>query len=225
MDNNYVIQSLINSFETLKGNWQTKAASLINCIVNMERYNPQLSMDMWEALLADNYLLLGDDSVARCLVYDVMDGFYEKHHVSCNDQQECQNLYNHLFSHIANNTKLISYIFKDSYDCGSFNLYYIDQTRTNFIPICIASIIISRKIAAVKTLIKSIGQNTHLNRESIGTLFSKADKYVKSFVNDAFFANHNYIVADEVKEAMLNSVDSIADPESRAECTISILSF
>ena len=227
MDNSFVIQSLIESFNSLKDNWKEKSASLTNSIVNMEKYDCQLAMNMWEKLLNDNKEKLSERDVAYLLVYDVMYGFQKKYEESSWDSaDQCLILSNHLFSHIVSNNNLINYIFKYTYDCAYFHTYLCeDSIYNNFIPICIANIIVSSNSNAAKMFIKSIGENRYFKDESIGKLFARADKYIKMFCKESIFSEFNYSVTNKIKEAMMDGVDSISDSESRAECTISILSL
>ncbi len=227
MDNNYVVQSLIESFNTLKGNWQTKSASLINCIVSMEKYDSQLSMEMWETLLSENESKLCERETAQKLIHNVILGFYENNNNNFADSESCLTLFTHCFLHIINNIKIIRHIFGYAYDCGSFPTTYLYSTAigNNFIPILLANILVSKNALAAKTLIIALGQNHYFENESIGQLFSKSHQYVKIYLNNDLFAAFKNDVTEEVKGAMLNSVDAIDDAECRAECTISILSL
>lgn len=51
MDNSFIIQSLADAFETIKDSWATKRNAIIDCIVETEKYDGDLAMDMWLYIL------------------------------------------------------------------------------------------------------------------------------------------------------------------------------
>lgn len=224
MNNDIIIQSLTESFEILKDSWSTKKEAIINCIVETELYDGSLAMDMWLYILKKNEKLLDSEEQTKCLVYDVIKRFYNKHERYCNTELVCKVLIEHIAPHIIHKEDLIYEIFGNAYNAG-----YVDDGAfahfSNYIPMLIACIFLQENAKIVSLLMKYLSQNKNMKDVSIGKLLIDANGFIEVIQRYEEKFQRLYKVTPQVKDALLSSLDVIQDPEIKAECTIAILSY
>lgn len=220
MNNDIIIQSLTESFEVLKDSWSTKKEAITNCIVETEVYDGSLAMDMWLYVLKTNEQLLDSQEQTNGLVYDVLNRFYEKHERYSNTQYKCKAIIEHVATHIIHNENLLFEIFGNAYNAG-----YDKNSWSDFIPILIACILLQGNARVVSLLMDYLSNNKRMKDLSVGQLLIKANEYIESIQKHKEDFTQSYEVTPQVKEALLSSLDTIKEPEIRAECTIAIISF
>lgn len=89
MDNHLVIHSLTESFGIIKDSWATKRNAIIDCIVETEKYDGDLAMDMWLYILKKEgecqsdqlgkYVWFGLNEKFKQCIGDIFKAFYEEY--------------------------------------------------------------------------------------------------------------------------------------------------
>lgn len=226
MSNEVIIQNLTEAFEVLKDSWDYKKDAIINCIVETERYDGALSMDMWLYVLK-SHMPIETQEDANTLVKDVLERFFKKNeaHDFSSGENRCRAFLNHVVPHLINNDELIRCIFKYTYNAAyEYNPEWDNLLNQN-IAICIGCMILEGNKHTMEVLIESLSQNALLCEISMGWLLLKANKYIEYICRNEDEFGKKYTVSDEVKNALLRSLDYIKDKSERAECTIAFLSY
>ena len=221
MDKNLVLQNLTESFDVLKDSWSTKSEAITNCIVETEVFDGVLAMDMWSYVIRINESLLNDIEESEKLIHNVLNRFYKKYEIYCNEEYICRALLIHVAPHVVKCEPLIRYIFGKTINAG-----HILGTWSEFIPVVIAGILFQEDEKAVQLLIHSLTHNNNMKDISPGQLLIKANKYIETIVKHPDYMDKTtYQITPMVKNVLLESVSMVEDKEIRAECTIAVLSF
>ncbi len=226
MNKEIIIQNLTESFNVLKDSWDYKKDAIINCIVETEQYDGALSMDMWLYILRQHKPIETQED-AKSLVDDVLERFLTKNeeHDYSSGENKCRAFLNHVVPHLINNDELIRTIFRYTYNVS----YYYDPEWDNLlnrnIAVCIGCIILLGNKHIIDVLIESLSQNGLMHDISFGWLLLKANKCIEYICRNEYEFGKKYVVSDEVKHALLESLEFIKDKNERAECTIAFLSY
>lgn len=157
MDNHLVIQSLTESFGIIKDSWATKRNAIIDCIVETEKYDGDLAMDMWLYILkkegeyqsdyVGKNVFFGSDIKFRQCIGDVFKAFFEKYEDSESPRLMCRVLFDHIVPHIVKKDELLEILFQRSDNMGycteTFESDYPfrqEPYKNEFIPALIACI-------------------------------------------------------------------------------------
>ncbi len=214
MNNDMMLQSLTEAFEILKDSWDTKSKSIVNCIVETEQYDGSLAMEMWYYVIQNN--------LSQTSFFDVLNRFGSKYAKYGLYRYYAISYSEHVTEHIVNE-KLVASIFGVIVDSSNCNIDNDDCVH--FLPAFVASILLSNKPILVKTMINSMVKNDKLINSSISNLLTNSNLYIEDVRNNIDNFDKDYKVTDSVKEVLFNSISTISDKMTRAECTIAILSF
>ncbi len=252
MDNSFIIQSLTDAFETIKDSWATKRNAIIDCIVETEKYDGDLAMDMWlyilkkEGKYQSDYVrenvYFGLDTKFKQCIGDVFKAFFEKYEEYESPRLMCKVLFDHIVPHIIKKDELLEILFERSDNMGycteTFKSDYPfsqEPYKNEFIPALIACIfLIDNPLVSQKLLNYMINwskcviwENVNSNDSivSVGKLVRLSKEYIQTVYNNIEDYDKEYRVTKRVKEALLSCVDKIEYAENRAECTIEILSL
>ena len=228
MNNDIILQSLTEAFEIIKDSWETKKEAIINCIVETERYDGSLAMDMWLYILQCHMPIVTQED-SNSFVDDVLDRFLRKHEETdtMSGEHECRAFLNHVAPHLIKKEELIISIFGNTYNAGYRcypNLEW-DEILTPRAAVCVSCILLLGNAHIVDLLIKSLAQNELMFEISMGHILLRANKYIEYICRNENEFGKKYAVSTEVKEALLKSLQYIKDKEERAECTIAFLSM
>lgn len=225
MNNEIILQNLCDAFEVLKDSWESKREAIINCIVETEIYDGDTAMDMWAYILQKNSILLEDKEGVMHLIDEVLDSFHVKYEGTSihHNIYACRAILHHVSSHLSKNERLIKLIFGKSLNAG----YKIDKWGGiyEYIPMCIAGILLQGNCQIVELLIKSLAENSLIKDISIGELFLKANKYLNLIYRGEDDLGIKYAMEPNVKDTLINSLNYFRDKNERAECTIAFLSM
>ena len=215
MNSEIIKQSLVEAFEVLKDSWATKSEAIVNCIVETEGYDGNLAIDMWCYILKNN-----TEENPHVPLYDVIRRFEEKYAKWTTKEDYCKVIFEHILIH-DNIETFVSLAFEKSM-CG-FDTY--DKGTVGFQQALTACILLMNSPQMITIMIKSLSQNKEFTGSQIGILLTEAKYYVEAVRSHINEFDMDYKVTDIVKEAYFNSISLISDKESRAECTIAILSM
>ena len=128
MNNNFIIQSMTDAFETIKDSWATKRNAIIDCIVETEKYDGDLSMDMWLYILkkegeyqsdyVGKNVYFGLDIKFRQCIGDVFKAFFEKYEDCESPRLMCRVIFDHIVPHIIKKDELLEILFQRSDNMG-----------------------------------------------------------------------------------------------------------
>ncbi len=214
---------MTEAFEIIKDSWATKKEAIINCIVETEKYDGSLSMDMWLYILRNNEGSLKNIEKSEGLIYDIFQCFCHKNEeYGSLDRFACRAIMNHIVPHLIKNEKLIDAIWGRTINAG----YLVEDNRDEYIPMCLASILLIGNPRVISVLIDSLAHNDNLVDISIGKLFLKADYFIREEIqhNHEVFPK-DYKVPLSIKNALMENIDKIENKKERAECTIAFLSL
>ena len=223
MNNEIILQSLTDSFEVLKDLWKTKKEAIINCIVETEAHDGSLSMDMWLYILQHNRPI-NNEEVSRTIIEDVFERFFTRNDSNdyADGEKRCRTIFTHVTPHMIFKEELINEIFGQVVNAG----YCVDKyDKVQYIPMCIAGIILEGTPQIASKLIKVLSMNKKLKDVSIGQLLKEANDWIELANRSEYTFGRHFEVSPIVKEALLHSLEYINDEISRAECTIAILSL
>ena len=223
MNNEIILQSLTEAFEIIKDSWETKKEAIINCIVETEKYDGSLSMDMWLYILQSNESSFKDAEESKGYIYDVFQCFCKKNEeYGSLDRYACRAIMNHIVPHLIKNENLIDIIWGKTINAG----YIAEDNRDEYIPMCLASILIIGNPHVISVLMESLAHNDNLVDISIGKFFLKADYFIREEIqhNHEVFPQ-DYKVPLMIKNALMENIDKIENKKERAECTIAFLSI
>lgn len=228
MNNEIMLQSLSDAFEILKDSWESKKEAIINCIVETERYDGSLAMDMWFYILQCHIPIITQED-ANSFVDDVLERFLKKNeeHDYSSGENRCRAILNHVAPHLIKNEDLIKAIYGNTYNAG-YKCYpdlQWDDILTINSAVCVACILLLGNPHIVEVLIKSLAQNEFMFEIPMGHILLRANKHIEYICRNEDEFGKKYAVSTEVKEALLNSLQYIKDKVERAECTIAFLSM
>ena len=248
MDNNIVLQGLTESFEIIKDSWETKKEAIINCIVETEKYDGDLAMDMWLYILnkegehickdGSKFVFFGNNDKMEECIGNVFKAFFYKYEEYESPSLMCKVLFEHIVPHIIKKDKLLEILFDGSDNMGYCTeifetLYSNRQYKNEFIPALIGCIfLLDNPIVSLKIIDYMINCSNlcswsyHKDSAiSVGKLIRISKEYIQSVYNNKEDFDKEYVITNRVKEALLSSLDKIEDAENRAEFTIEILSL
>ena len=222
MNNDIIIQTMTESFETIKDFWETKSESIIRCIVETEQYDGSLSMDMWGYILQKNEKLIKDKHWNIQFIDNVILCFNDKYEVVRRYDSLCRTIINHIAPHMVKNENLIKLIYGKLYNAGysGFDYGYIGNPSES-IPACTACMLLQDSPEIIPVLFKALVSNKNMEDIRIGELFIKANFYLDGILNK--WSLGNYSVSEQVKESLLSCLDLIEDKEDRAEIALSLM--
>ena len=199
MNNNVKKQVLIESFEIIKDCGSSKRKALTRCISNMEEYDGDIAMNMWQYILQSNIEELHyDDS----FVSDLLREFRDK--IKNSFESFWEGITIRLTPLIIKNDILLDIIFGQTKNCG--NIY---ET-----PYCIAGIILNDRPDIVYRVIDLMNNNPYIEEEcSISQLLCEAYDIILNNIT-------NQEISNATKEALLSGIQLLKDKKERAECNI-----
>ncbi len=219
MRDDIIIQNLTEAFEVIKDRYPTKKESIINCIIETEKFDGDLAMDMWYYVLQNNK----DSLKTKDGVEDLINALFFRLNVKYSKglcyENTCNDCFDHLFPYILQKKEIIELIFLNSYDAG-YSEYY-----SYYIPAFIACILLTEDTTAVKIFMESICQNKNLVNITIGGLIRKTYEAIERVYSYPNEFKRKYKITSNVKEVLLSSLNMIENEEDRAECTIAFLSI
>ena len=228
MNNDIILQSLKESFEILKDSWETRIAALKNCIVETEKYDGALAMDMWLFILHDckkkseNSIIPIDKikPVIRGIFYQFIDKYYGVGNYGWVDCCECFS--EHIVQHIVGKEEFIKIIMEESYN-AAYSAYDDDGELKDFfyIPQFIASLFFLNNSRVTKLVIQSLSNNKYLIHTNIGAIIRKTIEIILYVLS----RSTKYHLTEDNKMMLLSCMDMLKQDEDKAECTIAILSL
>ena len=225
MNNDIIIQTMTEAFETLKDSWGTKKDSIIKCIVETEACDGALAMDMWTYILKKNESLHRDKSDNVHLVDDVILCFNEKYETDKYNYCLSKTILEHIAPHIINNENLIKLIFGHLCNAGYSNIDYgFSGNPSEPIPILLASIFMQDSPQIIPILVNALSHNKLVEDIRVGELILKSNYYLDGIETKwTWKIGDGYHVSDQVKESLLSCIDLIHDNEDRAEIALSLM--
>lgn len=202
-----------------------KKDSIIDCIVETEKHDAMISMDMWYYIL-QNHMPLDKKEDAENYVDDVLKRFCIKYKFNSSDlydsdKERCQIFINHIAPHLNNNELLLKAIFGQTSNAGYFKEWIEISPK---LPTLLACVILTGNSHTIKVLIKSLVHNRYMYDISFVELLLKAKSYIDFMVgNEKIIGKCS--VNPEIKNALIESLEYIDDKKDRAECTIAFLSL
>ncbi|MBQ6378127.1 MAG: hypothetical protein IJJ56_04965 [Prevotella sp.] len=219
MNDVFILQSLMESFDILKNSWNSKRETIINCIVETGIYDGETAMNMWLYILQNNKNKLKNKETAEACINEVLNRFHDKHKFY-GSEYDYRAILEYVAPYIANNNQIIELIFGCAYNAGDRK----SSIWENLIPACIAGIILQKKPHAVKSLILSLSRNMYLIDTTIGDLLRRALEFIdRTSMNSEL--NDEYFVTPDVKDTLLTSIGALNSAEERADCMVTILSL
>lgn len=219
MNKEIIFQSLTESFEALKDSWEINKESIVDCIIETEKYDGNVAMDMWLYILNKNAALLKSKETAEDLITKVLYKFRIYYEKWLGDDYTIRAMLYHVVPYMVNNNELLKIIFKDTINAGSCGI------NRKYIPACIAGIFLFNKPESVKFLMSQICNNEYLIDISLGELMRESCGFVKTVYDNIDEYKKKYKLSNQTKEILLNFINSISNKEDRAKCTIAFLSL
>ena len=248
MDNHLVIHSLTESFGIIKDSWATKRNAIIDCIVETEKYDGDLAMDMWLYILKKEgecqsdqlgkYVWFGLNEKFKQCIGDIFKAFYEEYEGYESPSLMCKVLFDQIVPHIIKKEELLEILFARSTNMGYFSeIYYTTSSsfskesyKNEFIPALIACIfLVDNPLASQKLLNYMIEGSNGVKWEkvdsndpfvSVGELVRLSKEYIHAVYNNKKCFDKEYRITKRVKEALLSCLENIDYAE-----TIEILSL
>ncbi len=223
MNNEIIKQSLVEAFEVIKDSWELRSDAIINCIVETEVYDGRLAIEMWTYVLKRNEHLLTNGNDIKHLLDDVLIRFFEKYDYAATMERYCKVMLEHVALHVVEKDDLIKMIFEKTTNAGWCGYKYGGYNE--FSPAFIACILLQGNASVAKKLFKAMSSNKNFVSITMGQLLIKSVEYINCIKRNTLYMEKEYLLSQEVKESLFESLGYIADKESRAECTIAILSL
>ena len=251
MGNDIVLQSLTEAFEIIKDSWESKKEAIINCIVEAEKYDGDLAMDMWLYILnkegehffddGSRYIYFGRNIKFEQCIGDIFKAFFYTYEENESPHLMCKVLFDHIVPYLIKKDKLLEILF-ESDNMGYCTRIITDYSscseilyKNEFIPALIACILlIDNPIVSQKIMNHMINWDNGIIWEKViqndpfisaGELIRLSKEYIQAVYRNKEDYNKEYIVTKRVKDALLSCLDRIEYKENRAECTIEILSL
>ena len=248
MDNHLVIQSLTESFGIIKDSWATKRNAIIDCIVETEKYDGDLAMDMWLYILEKEGEFIRDDGMITVYLYDtkmrdcigdVFRAFYYKYEEYESPRLMCKVFFHHIIPYIIQKERILKILFECSHNMGySDDIGFLSNNRyeNKFIPALVACIFLidnpkaSQKIVEyminwTNSILWGNIEDDNLGLISVGELIRISKEYIHEVLNNKDDFDVEYRITERVKDALLSCVDKIEYPGNRSEFTIEVLSL
>ena len=248
MENEIIIKNLIESFEVLKDSWTTKRDAIIDCIVETEKYDGDLAMNMWLYILEKEGVFISDDGTTTIFfvdpklkecIGDVFEAFYYKYEDYKSPRLMCKVLFHHITPYIIQNERILRIMFECSCNMGYCDIYsFFKKSRyeNKYIPALVACIIlidnpkVSQKI--VEFMINWTNSISWENIEDdnfglipVGELIRMSKEYIREVLNNKDDYDIEYKLTQRVKDALLSCADKIKYSKNKAEYTIEVLSL
>lgn len=228
MDKDIIINTLLESFGTIKDLWETKSDAISNAIDAMSQYDMGLAAEMWAYELEKNKEKLSIIEESEKLVLDIFNRIGERHGYYIyprggNDYMKyCENE----GAYILNNKTLCCLLFGESYNFSmkypKENYEYMSMVD-NPLPWLFAYILITKEENFVKEITKSMVTNKNCKDVNSTELLRR----VLYLLNTSIItkSNKRYSIKDSIKFALLEAIDIVNDPIYKSELTIAVLSL
>ncbi len=220
MNKEIILQSLTESFEALKESWELNKESIVDCIFETEKYDGNVAMDMWLYILRNNSQQLKSKEAIEDLIVKVLYKFRSEYERWAGDYYVVRAMLYHIVPYMINNHELMKIIFKETINAGICDTY-----MDCCVPACIAGIFLFNKPESVKFLMNQLVNNEYLIDISLGELMRKTCDCVKSVYDNIDEFKKKYKVTNQIKEILLNFINTMTNKEDRAKCTIAFLSI
>lgn len=228
MDKDIVIQTLLESFGTIKDLWDTKSDAISNAIDAMSQYDMGLAAEMWAYELEKNKEKLSKVEESEKLVLDIFNKIGERHGYYTYPRGEsdymkyCENE----GTYILNNKTLCCLLYGESYNLSmkypKENYEHMSMVD-NPLPWLFAYILITKEENFVKEITKSMVTNKNCKDVNSTELLRRVLYLLNTSIKTK--SNKRYNIKDSTKFALLEATDRISNPIDKSELTIAILSL
>lgn len=220
MDQNTILKELSESFHVIDCQWEDMKVALTLCILKTAEYDINKALDMWRTLLIRNKRRLKEQDIARELVDDL---FYKISSAMSHDfiDHTSDNLFfiENVVPQIQNNVELLDLIYGEA-NCGGIDKFCWENSCLYLF----VGIILHGDTDIIRRVFGKLISNKNMKEITIGDyLLNVANILNDIFSNEDFT---NFISLDtNIKNVLLSCIDSISNPEEKAECKIAIISI
>jgi hypothetical protein len=235
---------MTEAFETIKDSWATKRNAIIDCIVETEKYDGDLAMDMWLYILEKEgafvrddgtmSVFFSDDKMKNC-IGDVFRAFLYKYEEYESPRLMCKMLFHHITPYIIQKERILEILFECSCNMGYSDIIN-NRYENKYIPALIACIILIDNPNASQKIVKYMinwtnsikwqnMEDDNLGLISVGEMIRLSKEYIHEVLNNKDDFDVEYKITKRVKDALLSCVDKIEYSGNRAEFTIEVLSL
>ena len=216
MNNDFILKSLMDSFEILKAKWSSKREAITLCISEMTKYDIDIAFDMWLYILKNNTELLKQDRDSEYLVSELIDHIVETIKVKY-DMDEDLIFIKIIVPQMLKRKEFFSLIYGNTYRAGARSSSFND-----WMPTCLAYTLFVANPDDITNIMKLMSCNKQMKEVSVGTFLMRAINELKTIIEDNDIVD-TYSISGDAKMALLSSLDFISDLSEKAECTVAVM--